>query len=61
VTYGRFSADQLQKLREMKFNHDNRGGVVTVTEMPSDRADPGKTSENQQSSAGLARRVSVPG
>lgn len=33
VTYGRFSADQVQKLKEMKFNHDNRGGVVTVTDL----------------------------
>mgnify|MGYP006183663149 CR=1 FL=1 len=33
VTYGRFSADQVQKLKEMKFNHENRGGVVTVTDL----------------------------
>jgi hypothetical protein len=61
VTYGRFSADQLQKLREMKFNHDNRGGIVTATELEAGQVHSGKTSENQQSAAGLARRVSVPG
>ena len=48
VTYGRFSADQLQKLREMKFNHDNRGGIVTVTELEAGQVDSGKTAENQQ-------------
>jgi len=48
VTYGRFSADQLQKLREMKFNHDNRGSIVTVTELEAEQVDSGQTSENQQ-------------
>ena len=33
VTYGRFSADQVQKLKELKLNHENRGGVVTVTDL----------------------------
>ncbi len=33
VTYGRFSADQVQKLKELKFNHENRGGIVTVTDL----------------------------
>ncbi len=39
VTYGRFSADQVQKLKELKFNHENRGGVVTVTDLAEAEAE----------------------
>lgn len=46
VTYGRFSADQVQKLKELKFNHENRGGVVTVTDLTE--AEAAKTSEAGQ-------------
>lgn len=38
VTYGRFSADQVQKLKELKFNHENRGGIVTVTDLSEQQA-----------------------
>lgn len=38
VTYGRFSADQVQKLKELKFNHENRGGIVTVTDLSESKA-----------------------
>lgn len=43
ITYGRFSADQIQRLKELKFNHVNRGGVVTVTEI--DSAAPAKSAD----------------
>ena len=46
VTYGRFSADQVQKLKELKFNHENRGGVVTVTDLAE--AEAAKKSETGQ-------------
>lgn len=42
VTYGRFSADQVQKLKELKFNHENRGGIVTVTDL-SEQQNAGKS------------------
>ncbi len=32
-SYGRFSVDQVVKLRELKQNHENRGGVITVTDL----------------------------
>ncbi len=37
---GLYSTDQIQRMRELRFNHINRGGVVTVSDLP---ADPAKT------------------
>ncbi|MFN6262084.1 MAG: DUF547 domain-containing protein [Chromatiaceae bacterium] len=50
VTYGRFSADQVQKLKELKLNHENRGGVVTVTDLTEAEAKAAKekTESGQQ-------------
>ncbi|MDZ7871524.1 MAG: hypothetical protein U5L02_20410 [Rheinheimera sp.] len=48
VTYGRFSADQVQKLKELKLNHENRGGVVTVTDLAEAEAAKDKTDSGQQ-------------
>lgn len=31
---GLYSSDQLQRMRELRINHINRGGVVTVSDLP---------------------------
>lgn len=35
---GLHSSDQLQRMRELRINHINRGGVVTVSDLPADAA-----------------------
>ncbi len=33
---GLYSSDQLQRMRELRINHINRGGVVTVSDLPAE-------------------------
>lgn len=35
---GLYSSDQLQRMRELRINHINRGGVVTVSDLPAEAA-----------------------
>lgn len=42
---GLYSSDQMQRMRELRINHINRGGVVTVSDLPTEAVEKGTTTK----------------